>query len=307
MKPLGVSFGPSRSRSGAPAFLSMVMFLLPLLPVVLSAHSPESGRELTGELVDVRVMVDERATALFEAPGRPDRRYFEAVRGRNYALAIRNNSGERVGVLITVDGLNVVNGERSKLKNHEAMYVLGPWEETEIRGWRTSLDEVRRFVFVDEKRSYAERSGQANGDLGWIRVMAFREVGGRWLRDRGEFDSPGERSRDEAGNRASSPAAGPKASSEMGQSKAEAGRDMTAERQRDNRDDASPGTGWGERSHDVVQRTWFEPEAAATDRFTLRYEYASGLRALGIEDRHHRNRLRERENGDFGFARPPKR
>jgi hypothetical protein len=55
-----------------------------------------------------------------------------------------------------------------------------------------------------------------------------------------------------------------------------------------------------------VNRTWFLAESRATDRFALRYEYASGLRALGIElDRRH-DRLWERERGLFGFAQPPR-
>ena len=41
----------------------------------------------------------------------------------------------------------------------------------------------------------------------------------------------------------------------------------------------------------------------ATDRITLRYEYASALRALGINLG--RDRLSERD-GNLGFAKPPR-
>src|SRR5262249_2892599 len=134
--------------------------------------------ELTadGRLVDVQVQVSGLGTVpLYTANGRWDRRYFQAFKGRNYSLVLRNNSDRRIGVLIAVDGLNVISGDRSSLSRDESMYVLDPFESTVIRGWRTSLDHVRQFVFVDEERSYAERTGQANGDMGWIRVLAFRE------------------------------------------------------------------------------------------------------------------------------------
>src|SRR6185369_16522851 len=128
-----------------------------------------------GRLVDVQLRVDGVEAPLFYAPGRFDRHYVQAFAGRNYSVVLKNNTGRRIAVLLAVDGLNVVNGEMSNLRSTEPMYVLGPWEQATIRGWRSSLDEVRRFVFVDERRSYAQRTGQANSDMGWIRVLAFRE------------------------------------------------------------------------------------------------------------------------------------
>ncbi len=173
---------------------------------LLGAAAPATARSLTvpmadGRLVDVRVLVDGAATPLYQRAGAWDRHYFQAFRGRNYSLEVRNTTGQRVGVLIAVDGLNVVNGERSRLANGEAMYVLGPYESAVIRGWRTSLDDIRRFVFVDEERSYAERTGQANGDMGWIRVLSFREDRPAWRWDEWNRVRPGRDERAQQGER----------------------------------------------------------------------------------------------------------
>src|SRR5262249_51944671 len=135
----------------------------------------DAHMSVDGSLVDVMMRVDGRDAPLYFRPGAWDRHYFQAFRGRNYSLVVRNNTGRRVGVLIAVDGLNVVNGEQSSLDHSEPLYVLDPYEQATIRGWRTSLDQVRKFVFVNEDRSYAERTGQANGDMGWVRVLSFRE------------------------------------------------------------------------------------------------------------------------------------
>jgi hypothetical protein len=70
--------------------------------------------------------------------------------------------------------------------------------------------------------------------------------------------------------------------------------------------ESNPGTGWGEHRVDPVRRVEFTAERNATDRITLRYEYASGLRALGIITRTPRSRTWERENGQVGFAKPPR-
>src|SRR5262249_23737227 len=122
-----------------------------------------------------QVWVGGSRAPLYWAPGRDDRLYFQAFKGRNYSLVLRNNTSERIGVLVSVDGLNVVNGEMTAMQNDEPMYVLDPYERATIQGWRTSLQNVRQFVFVDEQHSYAERTDQANSDMGWIRVLAFRE------------------------------------------------------------------------------------------------------------------------------------
>jgi hypothetical protein len=316
------------------------LVVLPALMLTVLAASPAlaargSGFEITadGRLVDVQVQVDGRTAPLYFPTDGSDRRYFQAFRGRHYALVVTNNSGRRIGVLIAVDGLNVVNGQRSRLAADEAMYVLDPWERTVIRGWRSSLQDVRQFVFVDEERSYAERTGQANGDLGWVRVLAFNERGRRWfdyspgrLNDRehghsedevrpygareerapaggGSGDAPLDTRRDGAGAAPEAQgqegdATGPRKS--MGSTKSLYGNDAAPAPQ------SVPGTGWGEKRRDPVRRVWFVPESYATDQIVLRYEYASGLRALGIFPRGFRDRLWEREHGQLGFAQPPR-
>ena len=47
------------------------------------------------------------------------------------------------------------------------MYVLDPWQRTTVQGWRTSLQEVRQFTFVDERALLrrALRQGQREDGL----------------------------------------------------------------------------------------------------------------------------------------------
>jgi hypothetical protein len=261
-----------------------------------------------GQLVDVQVMIEGQATPLYPAPRFNDSRlYFEALQGRNYSVVVRNRTGERVGVLLTVDGLNVVDGTRTGLSNQEPMYVLDPYETATIRGWRTSLDQVRRFVFVDEQRSYAERTGQANGDMGWIRVLAFEERRPvSWLRPdqwlpRSAPAAPQSLERDQAAPRAQ---AAPAPTQVQGETRRAMEKSMAGALDAAPRAESYPGTGWGERREDHVEETWFVAAGPARDHLVLRYEYADGLRALGI--RLDGNRLQERERGTLGFAQPPR-
>jgi hypothetical protein len=267
----------------------------------LPARASRPHFQADGNLVDVGIRVDGQNAPMFWKPGRFDRHYFQAHKGKNYAIVLRNNTGRRVGVLIAVDGLNVVNGELSGLSHNEPMYVLDAHEEAVIRGWRTSLSDVRRFVFVDEERSYAERTNQSNGDLGWIRVHAFREVQ-PWLGwDTRKFKDDLGRNRSEY--RGSRPE-GKAQESEQRMDAAPPSAESRAQLEGSRDESGNPGTGWGEKRHDPVRQTEFRAERNAIDQIVMRYEYLSGLRALGIFPS--RNRTWDRDNGNLGFAQPPK-
>lgn len=256
------------------------------------AQVPYGASGGAGSLVTVSLEVDGRATPLYAAPDGSGRFYLEALRGARYAVRLANRTGERLGVRLTVDGLNAISGERSLAGSTAPgrMYVLYPWDDTLVQGWRTSLDEVRRFTFVDEERSYAARSGKANARLGWIEVEVFRErrpVARPW------------------------PPYWPYEPRPYGAEPREEGRQDSDAKTKDEGASAAspsyPGTGWGPRADDPVRVVSFDPEPVPAERGALRYEYAAALRALGIWPRQwwSRDRLRERERGDEGFARPP--
>jgi hypothetical protein len=288
------------------AALAAAASVLAALPAFADRWTPVPVRppenRLRGDLVELRVLVDGRSASLHAAPGHGGTRYFEALKGEEYALVVRNRSPRRVAVLVAVDGLNVINGSRSHLAPHEPMYVLGPHERTTIRGWRTSLERVQQFVFVDEERSYAARSGQANGDLGWIRVLAFEEeipVATRYRYDtRSSERERDSRTRDRMGAQGSDAQPRSKAGEQApppSEPLAEAARP-----------EAFPGTGWGRERRDRAREVEFEPVAYARDQLVLRYEYARGLEALGIYATRDPDRLAERERGECWFAEPPR-
>jgi hypothetical protein len=268
---------------------------------------PTGVNEAPGSLVSVAVELEGRPTALYPAPDGSGRYYLEARPGAWYGVTLASRSGERLGVVLVVDGLNVVSGERDTGRGR--MYVLDPWQSVTVRGWRTSLQEVRQFTFVDERASYAARSGKANEKMGWIEVAVFRErrpfvqatpllrvPSGPLPDERAERD--GGAARGAAQDRA--PAAGaPQAKAESNGAEPQAVSGSAR---------SYPGTGWGERRHDPVVLVSFEPEKAPSQRVTLRYEYRPALVALGVLPRHDtwRDRLWQRDQADMGFAPPPR-
>ena len=141
--------------------------LLALTVLMVNACSPLSARPL----VDVSVVDRDSGEWLREYRHRADT-WVAGTPGNRYSVRLTNTSGERVLVVLSVDGINAVSGQTAHPS--QSGYVLGPWESTEISGWRKSLDDIAQFVFTDLGDSYAARTGRPR-DVGVIGVAVFQE------------------------------------------------------------------------------------------------------------------------------------
>jgi hypothetical protein len=283
------------------------MWVAGMALVGATAALPHGLPEASGTLVGIAVEVDGREARLYPAPDGSGRYYLEARAGSRYSVSLANRSGERLGVVLTVDGLNAISGARDAGRGR--MYVLDPWQSTSVLGWRTSLQDVRQFTFVDERRSYAARTGQANEKMGWIEVAVYRvrrpfvhatPYAEPWRSQ--PSGEPAKRGRDQA------PAA-PEARTARDEAGAASSSESDAKlEQGSNRARSYPGTGWGDRAHDPVVLVSFDPQPEPSERLTLRYEYRSALVALGVLPRPpaSRDRLWLREHAEPGFAQPPR-
>jgi hypothetical protein len=85
--------------------------------------------------------------------------YVEALKGREYAIRVRNPYGVRVAVALSVDGLNTIDA-RTTPASDARKWVIDPYGVITIRGWQTSRTEARRFEFTTEERSYGQALGK---------------------------------------------------------------------------------------------------------------------------------------------------
>src|SRR5687768_10059516 len=161
--------------------------------------------------------------------------YVEALKGREYAIRIRNPYGVRVAVALSVDGLNTIDA-RQTTAAAARKWVLAPFETVTISGWQTSRTEARRFEFTTEERSYGQALGKT-ANLGMITAVFFKErVSNRMT----------ETARD------ASPAAPPPAvESQRGEASA-------SRAKRSDNDYAA--TGMGGRTGHVVEQVWLDLE-----------------------------------------------
>ncbi len=184
------------------------------------------------------------------------KKYLEAKKGENYSIGIRNNTPERIGVVIAVDGRNIITGKKSFLKNNEAMYIVGPYGYARLEGWRTDHDTVHRFYFTDISDSYSVRTFGDSSAMGVIAAAAFRDKDRPIIYERQmqkeKVPTPGAASKPFAGS----------------------------ESKRYESDAA--GTGFGGEQYSPAIKVKFEPESIPFEKILVKYEWRETLCRKGI-------------------------
>lgn len=112
--------------------------------------------------------------------GRPIREYghrgltfVEGRKNQPYTIKFRNNSARRVLAVFSVDGLSVLDGKPAD--NDSRGYVIPAYQQIEITGWRTSLDETNEFVFDTKARANSTQQQGEDTNCGVIAVKVFDE------------------------------------------------------------------------------------------------------------------------------------
>lgn len=100
------------------------------------------------------------------------RYYVHGAHGERYAIRVSNPTAQRIEAVVSVDGLDVVDGENGDLRKRG--YIVPAYGEVIIEGWRTSLNDVAAFRFSSVSGSYAGRKGKAR-NVGVIAVALFAE------------------------------------------------------------------------------------------------------------------------------------
>jgi len=226
--------------------------------------------------VTVEVISDERGVLTKYAADSsisPDNRSYVAARdNERYMIRVHNRSSQRVGLVIAVDGRNIISGSRSHLSPLERMYILGPYQTGKYEGWRTGQNRVNRFYFTSQDNSYAAAWGDYSA-MGVIAVAAYKS------RHRDVFR----------------PGPGQKKTSPLDQHGA---REFKKE----------PGTGFGETEWSPSRTVQFTPMTTAFTRQFIKYEYIATLCKRGViscrekKGRRERNRFWPDDHWNDGFA-----
>ena len=257
--------------------------------------------------------------------------------GAKYSVSVANASGSRVLAVMSVDGVNVLNGETAGTE--QSGYVFNAYQRYDVNGWRKSNHEIAAFEFVASPASYAERTGRP-ANVGVIGVALFKErvyqppvsvtppyrpypnypyYDGRKSAPYGANDAngdgDGERARSSAADSAAqsrpAPAAAAPATAEPAQPGEYGGLAKRAERRADAPAEMREklGTGHGEREYSQVSNTSFNrAQSSPNETISIRYDSRENLVSMGVIQPYDSWRVKPRPfPNSLGFVPDPPR
>lgn len=156
------------------------LFVLLLLTMVISSPIYGTGYSQTiWDLAKVEVLIgDEKFSAYTYFYN--SNYFIEAELGERYTIRVHNKHDQRIAVVVSVDGRDVITGRKAKPKFGHA-YVIDPFNYIDIHGFRKSMSNVATFRFSSPSRSYSmkmatpEEKAAAYAKLGAIGIAIFPE------------------------------------------------------------------------------------------------------------------------------------
>jgi hypothetical protein len=123
-----------------------------------------------GRIADISV-VDRSQQRTLPVYWHEGRAYVEGMPGNEYQIVVRNQAGQDVLAVVSVDGVNVVTGETAAPS--QGGYVIDQWKRLEVAGWRSGYSSTAAFYFTTIADSYAPRTGRPQ-NVGVIGAALFR-------------------------------------------------------------------------------------------------------------------------------------
>jgi hypothetical protein len=104
-----------------------------------------------------------------------DRWFVIGEEGRRYSIVVRNKTNLRLEIVLSVDGLDVLDGRKASVR--KAGYVMAPKSQLKVEGFRQSTEAVAAFRFGPVRESYAAEKYRNTQNVGVVGVAVFNEFG----------------------------------------------------------------------------------------------------------------------------------
>jgi len=167
-KPAGVDQIYYNDRSGIEAMTSY-------------PYKTGGTRQAAGGMVEWGIKSGFGHATTYESRGK---RFVVGSPGKAYSIVVKNRCRSRVEVVLSVDGLDVMDGKPASFARRG--YLIEPGDTLEVKGWRSGWDTVARFEFSSVGASYANRRHGDTRNVGVIGLAVFGEKGldpWKWMPD----------------------------------------------------------------------------------------------------------------------------
>ena len=104
-----------------------------------------------------------------------DRWFVVGEEGHRYSIVVRNRSDLRLEVVLSVDGLDVMDGRTASFRKRG--YVIEPHRQLVVEGFRRSTAAVAAFRFGPVRESYANQKYGDTRNVGVVGIALFNERG----------------------------------------------------------------------------------------------------------------------------------
>ena len=253
--------------------MKLITGIITLVCVLVLPGFASAGRHYKNGDVELEIISDYRGNlrkySVASDRSHVERNYVIAKDNETYRIRVSNRSARRVGLVIAIDGRNIISGKKSFLKSHERMYILEPYQTQEIEGWRTGRNRTNRFYFTNIDNSYAADFGDYTA-MGVVALAVFKERRQKISQQHNYGES----------RRHS------KSYKSMGREK-------------------GPGTGFGDEHWSPSREVPFVAKHKAIQKKFIKYEYRSTLCRKGIvkcKPKHRRNRFWNDSDDNYGYA-----
>ncbi len=240
------------------------------IAMLLSLRAPAAATTYRAPYT-MEILVDGRPLAEHHARGWT---YVEALPDREYSVRLTNQTGQRVAIALSVDGLNSIDARTSSARD-AAKWILAPYQTLTLDGWQTSSATARRFYFTTEPDSYGAWLGET-ANLGTIAAAVFRERAPKRIEIPAPIQRPAKKPQRREGAELRSGAPSPSAPAAEGR---DAGSGAAAEPVLS---DDLAATGIGREIDHRVERVHFDAEPTPAALLEVRYEYRDALVRLGV-------------------------
>ncbi|MEY4578606.1 MAG: hypothetical protein RL701_3309 [Pseudomonadota bacterium] len=151
---------------------SLVGLIASLLTLACAAPQPAASQALRSQTgpYELEVLVNGVTAPTYQHDGET---HILGQQGNRYILRVHNRSNRRIEAVVSVDGLDVIDGQAGDFA-HKRGYLVPAWGSVDIDGWRLNDREAAAFRFAAIADSYAAKTGRAR-NVGVIGVAVFPE------------------------------------------------------------------------------------------------------------------------------------